>query len=258
MFKKLLGIVIALTGVLCMFGCNSNNNNNENEESNMPYQLRSPKKGEEVAVIKTSKGEIKVKLFPEEAPKAVENFKTHASAGYYNNQIFHRVIKDFMIQGGDPTGTGRGGESIYGKPFEDEFSEKLVNISGALAMANAGKNTNQSQFFINYMDKEQFNGWETYQKIYDQYTKNPDIMSKYYKSIFDMSKLSEETKQLYVDHGGNPHLDGAYNVNGTGHTVFGQVYEGLDVVKNISLVETDDMDAPKEKVVIEEIRIEKA
>ncbi len=252
MFKKLLGVLVVLVGALCIFGWNSKG------DSSVPYQLRNPKKNEEIAVIKTNKGEIKIKFFPEEAPKAVENFKTHAKEGYYNNQIFHRVIKDFMIQGGDPTGTGRGGESIYGKPFEDEFSDKLVNISGALSMANAGKDTNQSQFFINYMDKEQFNGWDTYQKIYDQYAKSPEVVSKYYKSIVDMSKITEEIKQLYIDHGGNPHLDGAFNVNGTGHTVFGQVYEGLDVVKEISQVETNEMDAPLENVVIEEIRIEKA
>lgn len=101
-----------------------------------------------IAVIKTDKGDIKVRLFPEEAPKAVENFVTHAENGYYDGLIFHRVIKDFMIQGGDPKGTGTGGESIWGKPFADEFSSELHNFRGALSMANAGPNTNGSQFFI--------------------------------------------------------------------------------------------------------------
>ena len=114
----------------------------------MLKQKEMPAVGEKVAVIKTDKGDIKVRLFPEEAPKAVENFVTHAENGYYDGLIFHRVIKDFMIQGGDPKGTGTGGESIWGKPFADEFSSELHNFRGALSMANAGPNTNGSQFFI--------------------------------------------------------------------------------------------------------------
>jgi len=100
-------------------------------------------------VFKTTKGEITFKLFPEVAPKAVENFVTHVKDGYYNGIIFHRIIKEFMIQGGDPTGTGRGGESIWGRPFEDEFDEDYVfDTKGLLAMANSGPSTNGSQFFI--------------------------------------------------------------------------------------------------------------
>ncbi|ACA82250.1 peptidylprolyl isomerase [Leuconostoc citreum] len=101
-----------------------------------------------VATFKTTLGDIQVKLFADLAPKTVENFVTHAKNGYYDNGIFHRVIKDFMVQGGDPNGTGMGGESIWGGSFEDEFSHKLRNVRGALSMANAGPNTNGSQFFI--------------------------------------------------------------------------------------------------------------
>ena len=100
------------------------------------------------ATIKTNHGEIVIQLFPEQAPKTVENFVGLAKKGYYDGVIFHRVINDFMIQGGDPTGTGMGGESIWGAPFEDEFSNELFNIRGALSMANAGPATNGSQFFI--------------------------------------------------------------------------------------------------------------
>lgn len=100
------------------------------------------------ATIKTNMGDMEFVLFPEIAPKAVENFVTHAKEGYYNGLIFHRVINDFMIQGGDPTGTGCGGESVYGKAFEDEFSIDARNYYGALSMANSGPNTNGSQFFI--------------------------------------------------------------------------------------------------------------
>lgn len=114
----------------------------------MINQLEKPMVGETVAVFNTTKGIIKVRLFPNEAPKTVENFVTHAKNGYYDGLIFHRVIKDFMIQGGDPTGTGRGGESIWGSCFEDEFCGGLSNLKGTLSMANAGKNTNGSQFFI--------------------------------------------------------------------------------------------------------------
>ena len=114
-----------------------------------------------IAVFNTSKGDIEVELRPDLAPKAVENFTTLAKKGYYNGQIFHRVIKNFMIQGGDPTGTGSGGESIWNKPFEDEFAPNAVfDKAGILAMANRGSNTNSSQFFIycsNLLVK-----WKTY------------------------------------------------------------------------------------------------
>lgn len=100
------------------------------------------------AVIKTNMGDMTFELNETAAPKAVENFSTHAKNGYYDGLIFHRIIKDFMIQGGDPTGTGCGGESIWGKAFEDEFSLDARNYYGALSMANSGPNTNGSQFFI--------------------------------------------------------------------------------------------------------------
>ncbi len=99
--------------------------------------------------IETTAGNFDVALEPEAAPKAVENFLKLAQSGYYNGTLFHRVIRGFMIQGGDPTGTGRGGESIWKKPFEDEFSAQLTfDRPGVLAMANAGPKTNGSQFFI--------------------------------------------------------------------------------------------------------------
>ena len=101
------------------------------------------------ANIKTSMGDIEIELFPLEAPKTVENFVELAKKEYYKGVIFHRVIEKFMIQGGDPTGTGRGGESAWGGKFKDEFSPKLTfDKAGILAMANAGPGTNGSQFFI--------------------------------------------------------------------------------------------------------------
>ncbi len=112
-----------------------------------------------IAKIKTNFGLIEIELFPEKAPKTVENFVGLAINKYYNGIIFHRVIKDFMIQGGDPTGTGRGGESYFGHPFEDEFHPELNhNSAGILSMANAGPGTNGSQFFITLAPTPWLNG----------------------------------------------------------------------------------------------------
>lgn len=102
-----------------------------------------------VAVFETNMGTFECELFEDKAPKTVANFVGLAEKGYYDGVIFHRVIDNFVIQGGDPTGTGSGGESIYGHPFEDEFHPDLKhNKAGVLSMANAGPNTNGSQFFI--------------------------------------------------------------------------------------------------------------
>ncbi|MEA3512855.1 MAG: peptidylprolyl isomerase [Campylobacterota bacterium] len=115
-----------------------------------------------IAVLQTTQGDIELELRPDIAPLAVENFSTHIKNGYYDGIIFHRIIKRFMIQGGDPTGTGRGGESIWGKSFKDEFTHKaMFNKPGILAMANAGRNTNGSQFFITTVETPHLNGRHT-------------------------------------------------------------------------------------------------
>lgn len=115
-----------------------------------------------IAIFNTNLGEFKVELKPEIAPKAVENFIALSKKGYYNGIIFHRVIKNFMIQGGDPTGTGTGGESIWGEDFEDEFAPNAVfDKPFILAMANRGKNTNGSQFFITTVATYWLNGNHT-------------------------------------------------------------------------------------------------
>ncbi|MDZ7818018.1 MAG: peptidylprolyl isomerase [Aliarcobacter sp.] len=129
-----------------------------------------------VATMETTKGNIVIELRADLAPKAVENFVTHSKNGYYNGLIFHRVIKDFMIQGGDPTGTGMGGESIWGKPFNDEFAPNAVfDKAGILAMANAGPNTNGSQFFITTVPTYWLNGRHT---IFGFVTQGFDIVKK--------------------------------------------------------------------------------
>lgn len=193
-------------------------------------QLEAPKKGEEIAVFKTSMGDIKVRLFPDAAPKAVENFKTHAKNGYYNGLIFHRVINDFMIQGGDPTGSGMGGESIWGESFEDEFSPEYHNLRGALSMANAGPNTNGSQFFI------------------VQAKSVSDDMLEQLESAPEAA-FPTECVRAYEENGGTPWLD--YK-----HTVFGQVFEGMDTVDAIAGVKVDFFqNKPTTDVVMESVEI---
>lgn len=204
-----------------------------NPNANFP-QLSTDIADNEAAIkLKTSAGDITIKLFPEEAPLAVENFLTHAKEGYYNGIIFHRVINGFMIQGGDPDGKGTGGQSIWsgkddsidaGNGFKNEISAFLYNIRGALAMANAGADTNGSQFFIN---------------------QNPADASGQLSSGKTPGKIIEAYKN-----GGNPSLDGSY-------TVFGQVIEGMDVVDKIASVETDSNDKPTTDVTINSIEIVK-
>lgn len=172
---------------------------NENAMSDFD-QTALPEAGEQIIVMETSKGTIKIRLFPTLAPKTVENFAGLADKGYYDGLKFHRVIPDFMIQGGDPNGNGTGGESLWGGKFEDEFSPSLHNIRGALSMANSGPNTNGSQFFI---------------------VQNAD---------------------------GTPWLDGH-------HTVFGQVFEGMDIVDAIATAERDASDKPLEEIKMEKVTL---
>lgn len=127
-------------------------------------------------MLQTNEGNITLKLFPDIAPKACENFIGLAKKGYYNGTVFHRVIKNFMIQGGDPTATGRGGESIWGKSFEDEFKPNVTfDRAGILAMANAGRNTNGSQFFITTKPTPWLNGHHT---IFGEVVDGFDTLSK--------------------------------------------------------------------------------
>ncbi|EAG5511798.1 peptidylprolyl isomerase [Listeria monocytogenes] len=173
----------------------------------------------------TNRGTIRIKLFPEIAPKTVENFVTHSKNGYYDGLIFHRVIPEFMIQGGDPDGRGTGGESIWGESFEDEFSTEAFNLRGALSMANAGPNTNGSQFFI---------------------VQKPD-MSADMLGQMEQAGFPVEIIEAYKQ-GGTPWLDGR-------HTVFGHVIEGMDVVDEIANLPTGMQDKPVNDVVIEKINI---
>lgn len=191
-------------------------------------QLSAPQKGDTLAVMHTNMGYIKIKLFPEKAPKTVENFVTHSKNGYYNGLKFHRVINDFMIQGGDPRGNGTGGESIWGGSFSDEFDPELHNLRGALSMANSGPDTNGSQFFI------------------VQAREVPANMLEQMRDLEDNGFPADITA-AYEALGGTPWLDFR-------HTVFGQVTEGMDVVDAIAAVETVN-DVPRSDVIIESIEV---
>lgn len=213
-------IVIALFSIILLVGCGNSktndnnaqnveqtqNNNQSNKKANLQKQFELPEKGEEVGIIHIKNyGDVHVKFFKEVAPKAVENFVTHAKNGYYDGLKFHRIINDFVIQGGDPKGNGTGGKSIWNKPFEDEFpptdNPMPLVYNGALAMANSGPNTNGSQFFI--------------------------VNAPFDQRVLDnMRGVNEDIINIYKLHGGTPHL--FYK-----HTVFGQVYKGLDIVRNI-------------------------
>lgn len=183
-------------------------------------------KDEKLIEMETSMGTIKIKLFPEYAPKAVENFVKHSEEGYYDGLIFHRVIKDFMIQGGDPSGNGTGGESIYGKPFEDEFSKNLYNLRGALSMANSGANTNGSQFFI----------------------VQSSSLDPAMKEEMDKAGYPKEIIDAYNKNGGTPWLDHR-------HTVFGQVIDGMDIVDKIASTSVGAQDKPKKDITIKDIKV---
>lgn len=139
-------IMISLIISLAIFACNAQE---KDKIDTKQTQTKEEKKEMTVAIIKTNMGTIEIELFVKETPKTVENFVGLANKGYYNGVIFHRVIDNFMIQGGDPTGTGRGGESLWGGKFADEIVPSLKHDGpGILSMANAGPNTNGSQFFI--------------------------------------------------------------------------------------------------------------
>ena len=257
--KRLL--ITFISSILILSGCSSaaNKQTPPKEISKTLIQFEEVKDTDTIATISTNMGDIKVKFFPEDAPKAVENFITHAKDGYYDGVIFHRVINDFMIQSGDPEGTGMGGESIWQKPFEDEYSPNLHPFRGALCMANSGTDTNGSQFFI-----VQNNGLNESSQMYisvlqDQIKADPEF--EFDGTDGNMYKLkevfNENVLNKYNEIGGAIHLD---RIFGATHTVFGQVIEGMEVVDAIASVETsqeaETRDRPLTDIVINKITVE--
>jgi peptidyl-prolyl cis-trans isomerase B (cyclophilin B) len=196
-------------------------------------QLKMPQYGEEIVVFETSKGTIKARLFPEQAPITVTSFKHLVACGYYDGITFHRTGDNFMIQTGDPTGTGSGGISAYKEDFEDETVRNLFNLRGALSMANTGYPvTNSSQFFI-VQAKD----------------------SGYTKSVLLENGWPAWAAEEYAKSGGTPHLDGGYAPD-YAHTVFGQVFEGMDVVDAIAAAPTDANMKPLETIEIIKVYLE--
>lgn len=175
-------------------------------------QLEKPAKGEEICVVTTDAGVIKIRLFPDKAPKAVKNFKELAQKEFYNDREFHRVINDFMIQIGGKEGTEEENKTVFGGEFEDEFNKDLFNFRGALCMGNAGPNTNTNHFYI---------------------VQSPKVDQEY----LDLSALPLNAEAKYKEIGGRAYLD-------MRHTVFGQVFEGMEAVDKIAIQKTDENGKP--------------
>ncbi len=174
--KKILSLAMCLLLVVAFTNLNAQEKAVEKKTKSEKKQEPKGKKKNtmKVAVMKTSMGTIEIELFEKQAPKTVENFVGLAKKDYYNGIIFHRVIDKFMIQGGDPTGTGTAGESIWGKKFNDEFSPDLKHTKpGILSMANAGPNTNGSQFFITLAPTSWLDGKHT---IFGQVIKGMEVV----------------------------------------------------------------------------------
>ena len=267
MKKKLFAMTSVLMLLVCSIAGCSNSIYQHYSAEKYDEQFAEPENGDTMARFVTNMGEFTVRLFPEEAPKAVENFVTHAQEGYYDGVIFHRVIEDFMIQGGDPTGTGAGGESIWGETFEDENVPYLGTYRGALCMANRGADTNGSQFFIITSDDTEVDDYKRW---------NMDVDDKYKVDEAKIDKFEEVGGAIYLDYQLSNLRAVTYPETYTQyvHTVFGQVVEGMDVVDAISQVKTysEDQvteaqilngvdqtevleDKPEEDVIIETIEI---
>ncbi len=309
--KKILALILSIALLLSFVACGENkqkdlnNGDDQNKTSDVTpdkpkfvnvgengsrtedavgFQLEMPEVGEEIVILKTNKGDIYLRLFYESAPITVTNFVSLCKSGYYNGITFHRVIKDFMIQGGDPSANSTGGESVWGVPFEDEFNANLLNIRGAVAMANPGADSNSSQFFINQKSTADSKEYLDYDLLYDAYsgvyfayveaaynnrlTQEGKAFKEKYPSAedyieyfitsntIDTRKVPEEVWELYKANGGNITLDGAWRSAG-GHTVFAQVFKGMDVVDAIAETEVDSNQKPVDAVVINEALVTK-
>jgi len=210
--------------------------------------------GEQLVILHTNKGDVKVRLFPQVAPLAVQNFLTHAQNGFYDGLIFHRVIPGFMIQGGCSLGTGTGGGTIWGTGIGPEHNYDVWHFHGALAMAQSGApNSIGSQFYIVHSSsldggfRQMFQGaldGEIYEVMWESEDGRSLLVGDFY---------SREFFEHFLEVGGTPFLDFPFNNSGPnfGHTVFGHVVTGMDVVDAIANVERNAYDRPLEDVIIE-------
>ena len=189
------------------------------------FQLEEPKSGDTIATIETTQGAFEVVLYPQRAPKAVENFTTHVTEGYYNGLKIFQVVRNNRIQTGDPNNDGTGGDSIWGGPFEDEFGYDLWHFTGAVCMVSTGADSNRSQFYV-------VCSGELPQETIRQMEE-----AKYPQKVID----------AYKEKGGTPWHDSKT-------TVFGQVVSGMDVVQKIcNLPQTENV--PQEDVIVTNITL---
>ncbi len=243
MLKKALAYIMCLVSVsACFVSCGNVKENNDNKDNTSVTEsaadvqsvpvanFTAPEKGDTIIIMNVRDyGEVRFRLFPEYAEKGVENFVELAKKGYYDGLTFHRVISDFMIQGGDPNGNGTGGESIWGGKFEGGTDPHLIHATGALAYANSGSTAaNGSQFYV----------------VTGRIFSNDDI-TYLRNNGFNITPQQEE---IYKTVGGYPTLDGNY-------TVFGQVYSGLDVIFKIQNVATGANDKPQKDVIIDSVKV---
>lgn len=224
--KRVLAFIVAAALILALTACGGSpvpENYNSDE-----VQLAAQPKADTIAVIKTTKGTIKLYLYPQYAEQTVANFVALANAEYYNGTEFHRVVEQLLVQAGDPSGTGTGGESATGAAVPNEFSSYLHNYYGAVGMASSATGENLSQFYIITSGKI---SEETAEKL---------RAAGYEEAVVD----------AYVNWGGAPHLDFRY-------TVFGQVYEGFDVLQKIAEGKVGNENYPEDPIEIISITIEK-
>lgn len=253
--KKLLAFILCgITAAALMTGCGNELNITDNSEpaasdgssaddvsqtatealappENVDIaNFNAPEKGDKIIELTFKDyGTVKFRLFPEYADRGVENFVGLANDGFYDGLTFHRVIRDFMIQGGDPLGTGQGGKSLWGSSFDGGTDAHLIHLPGAVAYANSGTtSSNSSQFYI-------VTGSEATDEMFSYYEQKGKL-------------FSDNAKALYKQYGGAPYLDGNY-------TIFGQVFDGLDVIYQIQCTATDANDKPLDDIIMESVRV---
>lgn len=234
LLKRIFSLLCVAAVCLALVSCGGKNGfagSSRSPVTSSENQLAQPSQDAPVAILSTSLGDISIVLFPEYAPMAVENFEGLAQQGYYNGNVFHRVVSDFVIQTGDATQTGTGGASIWNNnSYPNELSDQLHHYSGAVALARAadGSVGNLSQFYI----------VQTPENSVDK-TAADELLA---------AGVRQEVVDAYQSAGGAPYLDGQ-------DTVFGQVYAGMDVVDAIGQVECDENGRPLEDITVNSITI---